>query len=63
MTQLTFENFLDPAYFDMWCLRVAGSKDLNKTLHFATTDEAHHAQALIKEWIADSISAAKEQGK
>lgn len=45
-----FEIFLDPSYYDMWCLKPKTCRDFNLTLHFNTREQAVHALQVILEW-------------
>lgn len=45
------ETFIDPCYYDMWCVKPKGMKEFNKALHFATEEEALYAKQCIEEWI------------
>lgn len=35
-----YEVFLDPAYYDMWCVRPVGSRDFNDTVHVVHREQA-----------------------
>ena len=50
MKSIEFEIFLDPSYYDMWCLKPKTSKDFDLTLHFSTQEQAIHAMRVILEW-------------
>ena len=45
-----FEIFLDPSYYDMWCLKPKASKDFNLTMHFTSNAQASHALAVMFHW-------------
>ena len=50
MKPTDFEIFVDPAYWDMWCLRKTSDKSFNNTLHFVKKTEALHALQTICIW-------------
>ena len=54
MTEKDFEVFVDPTYFDMWCLKPKKSKSFNDTLHFIREQEARHALQTILRWYNES---------
>lgn len=47
ITKNKFEIFLDASYYDMWCLRKIGCKDLDCTLHFYTQEDAQDALQFV----------------
>jgi len=47
---MKLEMFLDPSYYDMWCVRPVEMRDFNQSLHFATEKEAGYAMQTIEKW-------------
>lgn len=45
-----FEIFIDPSYYDLWCLKPKTCRNFDLTLHFTHRREAEHALATILEW-------------
>ena len=50
LTAEDFEIFIDPSYYDMWCLKPKKSRNFDLTLHFSNEREANHALYTILEW-------------
>lgn len=48
---MKLEMFIDPAYYDMWCVKPVDMKDFGATLHFNTEKEAGYAKQSIEKWI------------
>ena len=52
------EMFIDPSYYDMWCVKPKKVKDFNLTLHFDTEKEAGYSKQVIEKWM--ELNEAKQ---
>lgn len=48
---MNLEVFIDPCYYDMWCVKPEHQKNFNATLHFDTEKEALFAKQCIEIWL------------
>jgi hypothetical protein len=48
---MKFEIFNNPNYFDLWCVRKAGDKDFDMTIHVATKAQAEHIKNVAESWV------------
>jgi hypothetical protein len=53
MGNVKWEYFLDPGYYDMWCVRPVGDKDFNspRNFHIASRVEAEALTDLLNKCI------------
>ena len=56
MTEGDFEIFIDPSYYDMWCLKPKASKDFRYTIHLMSKAHAEHTLAVMLHWFVKEES-------